>query len=225
MVLAVLCDGMGGYDKGEVASAAVINAFTDWMNTCLSVLSQSRIEDHVIRQQWDEIVSLQNKKIKEYGDKLGITLGTTVTALLITDSRYYIMNVGDGRVYEISESLKQITDDQTVVASDVANGLMTQEQADADPRRNVLRQAVGASGASDEIVPDFFFGEPTLNAVYMLCSDGFRHEIKPHEIYNAFHPLQMTNTEQMKMQTDGLIEANKQRNEEDNISVITIRTF
>lgn len=222
MVFAVLCDGMGGHDKGEVASASLINAFTEWMNTSLPVLVQNGIEDSIIRSQWDDIVARMNEKIMAYGNQNGITLGTTVVSLLLTDTRYYIMNVGDGRVYEISDDMKQFTNDQTVVANDVANGLITQEQADADPRRNVLLQCVGAS---EIVVPDFFYGETKQNAVYMLCSDGFRHEIDSQEIANAFHPSQMANADQMKAQTDSLIELNKQRNEEDNISVITIRTF
>ena len=222
MVLAVLCDGMGGLAKGEVASAAVVSAFTDWMNSHLPSLSQNTIEDSAIRAGWDAIVTEQNAKIQNYGSQVGVSLGTTVTALLLTDRRYYIMNVGDGRVYEITDSIKQITNDQTVVANDVANGVMTQEQAEADPRRNVLLQCVGAS---ETVVPDFFYGDTKQNAVYMLCSDGFRHEIKPHEILNAFQPSQMMSAQAMKAQADGLIELNKQRKEEDNISVITIRTF
>jgi serine/threonine protein phosphatase PrpC len=222
MVFAVLCDGMGGLSKGEVASAAVIHAFSEWMNNDLPALTREPIEDSEIRSRWDTIVTQENERIKEYGLRFNDHLGTTVTALLLTDNRYYIMNVGDGRVYEITDSLKQFTNDQTVVAREVANGNMTQEQADADPRRNVLLQCIGAS---DVVVPDFFYGKPMQNAVYMLCSDGFRHEIKPHEIQSAFQPGNMMSAEDMKARMDSLIELNKQRKEEDNISVITIRTF
>ena len=222
MVFAVLCDGMGGHDKGEVASASLINAFTEWMNNSLSLITHEEIEDSTIRSQWDEIVTQMNNKIMDYGHQSGITLGTTVVSLLLTDKRYYVMNVGDSRVYEINDTLKQITNDQTVVANDLANGLITQEQAEADPRRNVLLQCVGAS---ESVVPDFFYGDTSQNAVYMLCSDGFRHEITPNEILNGFHPSKMASADEMKTNTDELIETNKQRKEEDNISVITIRTF
>ena len=222
MVFAVLCDGMGGLSKGEVASAAVITAFTDWMNNSLSVLSDNIIDDLTIHRQWDTIACDQNEKIKEYGRSIGVSLGTTVTALLLTAARYYIMNIGDGRVYEITDSFKQITNDQTVAARDVSDGLITQEQAEEDPRQNVLLQCVGAS---ETVIPDFFYGDTVQNAVYMLCSDGFRHKIKPHEIHSTFHPSKMTNADGMKSQSDALIAINKQRIEEDNISVITVRTF
>lgn len=222
MVFAVLCDGMGGLSKGEVASASLINAFSDWMSQNLPSLSQGAIEDFVIRQQWDSVVTRQNEKTMNYGKQNGVNLGTTVVALLLTSQRYYVMNVGDSRAYEITQNLVQLTKDQTVVANEVALGNMTQEEADKDPRRNILLQCVGASNI---VLPDFFYGETQPNAVYMLCSDGFRHEITPQELLSAFVPEQMTDAGVMKQRADELIEVNKQRNEQDNISVITIRTF
>lgn len=59
----------------------------------------------------------------------------------------------------------------------------------------------------------------------MLCTDGFRHEISSHEIFNFLNPHMMVDAEGMKNNMQTLIEINKQRNEKDNISVITIRTY
>ena len=129
MVFAVLCDGMGGLDKGEVASASVIRAFDDWLKRDFPKLCSVPIEDSVIREQWNDIVNEQNNKIKAYGACHGVRLGTTVVAMLLTQNRYYILNVGDSRAYEISDGIKQITDDQTFVAREVALGNMTEEQA------------------------------------------------------------------------------------------------
>lgn len=222
MVFAVLCDGMGGLAKGEVASATLIDAFTGWMNTSLSVLSQNTIDENVIRNQWETIVTSYNEKIMNYGKQNGVNLGTTVSALLLTDSKYYILNIGDSRVYEISDTFMQLTKDQTLVAKEVEKGLLTPEQAEIDERRNVLLQCVGASNI---VVPDFFFGTTKLNAVYLLCSDGFRHTLSPQEIHTAFHPSYMCDCTIMGEREKQMIELNKQRNEDDNISVITIRTY
>lgn len=222
MVFAVLCDGMGGLAKGEVASATLIDAFTRWMNTSLSALSQNTIDENVIRNQWETIVTSYNGKIMNYGKQNGVNLGTTVSALLLTDSKYYILNIGDSRVYEISDTFMQLTKDQTLVAKEVEKGLLTPEQAEIDERRNVLLQCVGASNI---VVPDFFFGTTKLNAVYLLCSDGFRHTLSPQEIHTAFHPSYMCDYTIMGEREKQMIELNKQRNEDDNISVITIRTY
>lgn len=222
MVFAILCDGMGGLAKGEVASAAVIRAFDSWVHNELPALCNGAIEDHVIKAQWEKIITEQNQIIKTYGARQGVRLGTTAVVMLITQSRYYIMNVGDSRAYEISDTLAQLTVDQTFVAREVALGNMTEEQAQVDERRNVLLQCVGAS---EEVYPEMFFGETKQNAVYMLCSDGFRHEISPDEIYQKFNPNVLMDEYSMNTNSLELIELNKQRNERDNISVTLIRTF
>ena len=222
MVLAVLCDGMGGLDKGEVASASVIKAFDEWARNDLQQLTDAPIEDPVIRSQWEKIVSDQNNKIKSYGASLGIKLGTTVTAMLITQTRYYILNIGDTRAYELFNGIRQLTNDHTFVAREVALGNMTEDQARNDERRSVLLQCVGAS---DDVYPDMFFGAAQANAVYMLCCDGFRHEITPEEMYDRFEPDKMLDEHKMNQASVELIELNKQRQERDNITVALIRTF
>ena len=222
MVLAVLCDGMGGLDKGEVASASVIKAFDVWARNELPLLCEAPIEDPIIRTQWEKIVTEQNNKIKAYGAGMGIKLGTTVTAMLLTQTRYYIINVGDTRAYELFDGIRQLTNDQTFVAREVALGNMTEEEARNDERRSVLLQCVGAS---DDVFPDMFFGDAKANAVYMLCCDGFRHEITPDEMYDRFRPENMLDEHKMNQASLELIELNKQRQERDNITVALIRTF
>ena len=222
MVFAILCDGMGGLSKGEVASASVVNAYNKWAETRLPELSQGDLQDSDIRADWVQIATEYNEKIKTYGTQCGASMGTTVTAMLITEGRYYIINVGDTRAYEISDSIEVLTKDQTVVAREVELGNLTAEEAERDARRSVLLQCIGAS---DDVVPDMFYGETKLNATYMLCSDGFRHEISAAEIYEYLKPSMMLDADGMKRNMDALIEINKQRQERDNISVITVRTF
>ena len=222
MVFAILCDGMGGLANGEVASASLVNAFVKWSENKLPVLSANELVDAVIRNDWVNIATEFNEKIKVYGKKIGSPAGTTVTAILLTEKRYYIINVGDTRAYEISDSVNVLTKDQTVVARDVELGNITPEEAETDSRRSVLLQCVGAS---DVVYPDMFFGDTKLNAVYMLCSDGFRHEISSDEIFTYLNPNVMLNADGMKQNMDALIEINKQRQERDNITVVTIRTF
>ena len=222
MAFAVLCDGMGGLSKGEVASAAVIHAFREWAYTRLPELTRRPLEDAVIRSEWENIVQQQNQKIQNYGKSCGIHLGTTVVAMLLTESRYYVINVGDSRAYELTCGLRQITEDQTLVAREVAMGRITPEQAETHPQRNVLLQCVGAS---DQVYPDMFFGDTQINAVYMLCSDGFRHEITADEIFACLQPGVLFDDQTMQRNTISLIELNKQRQERDNISVALVRTF
>ena len=222
MAFAILCDGMGGLAKGDVASASVIRAFDYWIREELPQLCQAPIEDATIRFQWEKIITEQNETIKAYGARQGVKLGTTVVAMLLTQNRYYILNVGDSRAYELKDGIRQITNDHTFVAREVALGNMTEEQAMQDVRRSVLLQCVGAS---ESVYPDLFFGDVQENAVYMLCCDGFRHEITPEEMYEKLQPDVLMDEYQMNQNSVSLMELNKQRNERDNISVALIRTF
>lgn len=222
MVFAIVCDGMGGLQKGEVASATVVAAFDSWVMKKLPVLCQSELEEAQIRRDWSEIITECNEKIKIYGKKSGINLGTTVTAMLITPNQYFAVNVGDTRAYEITNNLKIITKDQTVVAREVEQGHLTPEQAAEDERRNVLLQCIGASEA---VYPDFFNDVTAFNAVYMLCSDGFRHQITSDEIHQYLQPGVLGNQEMMKKNMDALIKLNMDRQETDNITVLAVKTY
>ncbi|WP_040197757.1 PP2C family protein-serine/threonine phosphatase [Candidatus Soleaferrea massiliensis] len=222
LAFAVLCDGMGGLQKGEVASSSVVHAFMKWSGPRLQELCRAGLTDEDVRADWESIIRECSEKIRAYGIRSGIRLGTTVTAMLLSPDRCRIIHVGDTRAYEIKESIRLLTRDQTVVAHEVACGTLTEEQAETDARRNVLLQCVGAS---DAVFPDWFSGGSCGDAVYMLCSDGFRHKISAQEIHAAFSPENMTDTQTMREKERSLIELNKQRQERDNISVVTIRTY
>ena len=222
LVFAVLCDGMGGLSKGELASATLVNAFARWSVERLPEIYSDGITDSIIRREWETIIESQNSKIMEYGKNNGVKLGTTVSAILITDSRYYIVNVGDTRIYELSDYIVQLTKDQTLIQREIDAGELTPEQAKTDPRRSILLQCVGASPA---VYPEMFFGETKCDAVYMMCSDGFRHEITNDEIYESLSPFALLSVDDMRNNAEYLIDLNKKRMENDNISVVLIRTF
>ena len=221
MVFAILCDGMGGLAKGEVAGASVINAYLNWTETRLPQLCAAPLNAGDIHRDWQKLAVQYNEKIKYYGSCCGVALGTTLTAILLTETDYYVINVGDSRTYELTESLRQITKDHSFIAREMELGHMTAEEARTDPRRNVLLQCIGAS---ETVEPDFFTGKTQADAVYFLCSDGFRHEITPQEIEQTLRPAELSDEAVMQARLRELIDLNKARNERDNISVVAIRT-
>ena len=109
ITFAILCDGMGGLQKGEVASTSLISAFNDWVYNELPELCKAPIQDYDIRTQWENIVASQNKLIGAYGARQGIKLGTTIVVMLLTQTRYYVLNIGDSRAYEIFDTIHQLT--------------------------------------------------------------------------------------------------------------------
>lgn len=159
-------------------------------------------------------------QILEYSKENNIDgVGTTFSGILFIDDQYVIGHVGDTRVYHIGASLTQLTTDQTFVAREISRGTMTLEQSRTDKRRNLLLQCIGASKA---VEPQLICGKAEKGA-YMLCSDGFRHEISEAEIYESLNPINLMNKDAMHNNAKYLIEQVKKREEKDNISVLLIK--
>lgn len=221
VLLAVICDGMGGLAKGEVASAAVVRSFSEWFQKVLPGALSAGFTPEILHHGWQDIVLQSNRRISEYGAGIHVDLGTTAVAFLVIGTNYYIMNVGDSRVYSITDRIYQLTKDQTYVQREMDLGNMTYEQAMQDPQRNVLLQCIGASRV---ITPDYVAGQLEQNQCYLLCSDGFRHVISPDEITRSLNPKKLTDKAAMTKALVELTELDKARKEDDNISAILIRT-
>ena len=218
VLMAIVCDGMGGLAKGELASATVIRTFSKWFDEELPYELEN-VDMQVIGGKWSLILKSLNVQILEYGQQLGSNLGTTFSGILFVDDKYVIVHVGDTRIYHIGSTLHQLTTDQTFVAREISRGTMTAEQAKTDKRRNLLLQCVGASKNVD---PQILCGIAEKGA-YMICSDGFRHEITPSEMYESLNPINFLNENAMHNNAKYLIELVKSRQEKDNISVVLIK--
>lgn len=222
IAFAVICDGMGGLKKGELASALVVNAFSNWFEKELPPMMSKEYDVSWVMTRWTQIAQEQGRKIMEYGKLNGLSLGTTLTALLIVDDLYVYVHVGDSRLYALNSSIQQITKDQTLVAREVESGKITAEEAKTDSRKNVLLQCVGASKT---IIPEVNVGKVQPNDVFLLCSDGFRHEVSDEEIFGILAPSVLTSEKVMKKSLKDLIDLNKERNEKDNISALLIKAI
>lgn len=220
--LFIVCDGMGGLSHGELASATVIRGLAEWFDAEMPRLSQSEQIEEEVYAAVEKCIKQLNEKILNYGENSKVKLGTTMTALLIVHNKYYIAHIGDSRAYRVSKSVNQLTKDQTLVAREVARGNITEEQAKIDPRRNVLLQCVGAT---KEIEIDFSTGDVQENTVFMLCSDGFYHQITEEELTLNLNPETIKNDQQLKGKVVQLVELVKARNEVDNISVVAAKVL
>lgn len=220
VVLAVVCDGLGGLKRGEVASAAAVRSFSDWFQYIYpEFMTQVNISD-ILLESWYQMLALLNKSIQEYGVSSHLEIGTTVEALLLTQRRYYILHVGDCRVYCKDTKMKQLTKDQTYLQQQVDRGLMTQEQAAKDLRGNVILQCVGASRYLE---PDFLEGEIRAGQSFLLCSDGFRHMQSVEEISDGL-VISLTDGEaQMEERLLMMTARCRKRGEEDDISSIWVQ--
>lgn len=221
--LAVICDGMGGLQYGEVASMSIVSAFSQWADLVLPGLACREIEDSVIRNQWMDLLRLEHDRIAAFADTHGVHTGSTVVALLATQSRYYALSIGDSRLYRLDSQVSLLTQDHTLVAEEVRKGNMTVQQAQTAPMRSVLTKCVGVG---DDPRPDLFFGTPKENEIFLLCSDGFYNRSSAEELYAALLPGGFPpGPESVLRGIRHLIETDKLRGELDNISAAAIITY
>lgn len=220
LLLAVICDGMGGMEKGELASATVVRAFSDWFENDY-MNSSMTVSDEMIKKQWQDILEDVNSRLITYGKENQLQLGTTVSAILLKDNGQYVFgHVGDTRIYTLSDTLQQLTEDHTFIAREIKRGNMTIEEAKKDNRRNVLLQCIGVN---EFFEPQYENGRLAHGTALLLCSDGFRHMLSEDEISESLNPYKNLDEAQIKEKLREMIEWNKQRMETDNISAIYIK--
>lgn len=219
ILMSVICDGLGGLSRSEIASEMVIHEFEEWFSIELPYELEC-IDMGVIASKWVLLLKALNVRIREYGKEYGERSGTTFTGVLFIDERFVLVHVGDTRMYYIGESIEQLTCDHTYIAREILKGNLTQEQAKTNKHRNMLLQCIGASKMID---PQIICGK-VKQGVYMLCSDGFRHKVTENEIRDCFNFKDLKNRKKMEDKCRQLIDLNKQRKEKDNISVILIKT-
>lgn len=217
---AVVCDGMGGLSKGELASATLIRQFALWFEREFPELLYRGISPEYLRRNWEQLIYETNYRLGAYSSQHQVKLGTTVAALLVCENMYYVINVGDSRVYELADGINCLTRDQTLIQREIDLGNLTPEEAKKDRRRNVLLQCVGASNV---INPEFVFGAVNPGSHFLLCSDGFRHVLSRKEMYRKLGPMAVRSEREMEKNLKYMIELNKYRREEDNISAVLIR--
>lgn len=218
-VFCVLCDGMGGFKNGELASVSVVHAYMDWFRKRFIKNFRKMNEDMVIRD-WNDIAVKINSSIYKYGIKNGIKIGTTAVAALWWKDRYCILNVGDSRVYELKDNIIQLTKDHTWVEQELEAGHITKEQARVHKKKNILLKCIGGN---PDVAPDFFVGNIQYGAIYMLCSDGVRNKVTNDELYYFFHPTCMNSKSAILNNVNYIFDLNKSRGEKDNMTVAIIK--
>lgn len=220
--LFAVCDGMGGSNAGEVASALAIDTIHRHINEA-SQQSDRPLIGPVAAQvapptnrlasavrDANRVIYAQAGKRPEWAG-----MGTTVVAALLTDRLLSFAHVGDSRLYLIrARSIRPLTDDHSWVAEQVRSGLMTEEEAERSPRRNMVTRAVGVQPEVDVSV-----GEIELHTgdVLLLCSDGLTRGVGAGAILHS-----LTRTDDMSETAQHLISLANDAGGDDNITVVTL---
>jgi protein phosphatase len=178
--LAVLADGMGGHNAGEVASEMAVRSTTqsilaDWpAGRTPQAASAESVLVAAIEGANDEILRAASSQRRYQG------MGTTVVAVLWHGARVSIAHVGDSRAYRLRDGqLALLTRDHTSVRERFEKGLMTLEQTRTAPNRNVLTRAVGIE---PEVEVEVGTHDVLPRDVYLLCSDGVHDMLSDRSI-------------------------------------------
>ncbi len=221
VVFAAVCDGMGGLSKGELASAEMVRTCDLWFSTSFPALLESGFSAQKLYAEWNSLIQQENKKLVRYGTESQIELGTTIAALLVMNGHYYIVNVGDSRVYAVTDrAISVLTRDQTLVMNEAERGMMTYEEMEKDSRGKYLLECIGVN---ENVNPDFFEGTLESPVMFFLCSDGCRHLITNEEFYQMLNPQSIASEEQLRENIQRIVQENINRGETDNISAIALK--
>lgn len=182
--LFIVADGMGGHAGGDVASRLAIETFQQVLastDTAAPPLAPADRAESFLRST----ITMANARILDEGQRTPElrNMGTTLVAVRIDESDAagaHVAHVGDSRAYLYRErTLRQLTQDHSVVEDFVRQGLLTREEAAIHPRRNALTRAVGIDPA---IEPDYTFAPLQPGDLLLLCTDGLTKMIDDQDL-------------------------------------------
>lgn len=176
-VLLIVCDGMGGQNKGDLASSLAINTVVSSFKNRKGFLNS-----YFARLWVGKVIREANKSIYEQSQSNPNYqgMGTTITLLLIIKDVAIMGHVGDSRCYFLKShhDLVQMSEDQTYVGYLLRTGQITPEEALTHPKRHVLMNALGVYPSASVDIRVF----PYLNEEVLLCSDGLYNNVPVEDI-------------------------------------------
>ena len=176
--LAIVADGMGGHEGGQIASHIAVEA----IQQTYSSASESDPEKALIAA-FEEAHHRIQRRANEDPDLQG--MGTTCTACCIVGANLYYAHIGDSRLYLLRNgTLRPISRDHSLVARLVETGVIREEDAENHPQKHVLTAALGVA---DEIEPDVPAGPLSLEKsdVVLICTDGLWGQLTEAELKDA----------------------------------------
>ena len=205
--LYIVADGMGGHKAGDKASRMAIDITVDFVEKStlenpIAILKRAMI------YATNEIYKVANKDPELYG------MGTTMVVAVALEDKVVVANVGDSRFYVVSNEIKQITMDHSLVEELIRNGELERKKGRNHPEKNIITKAMGSK---DEVLPDFFEIDINPEDKYLLCSDGLSNMVEDDEIRDI-----IVDSDSLDDAALALIDRANYYGGSDNISVIII---
>ena len=206
--LMMVCDGIGGHNAGEIASAmALMSIGQAWEKTEFNDIEE--VYQWLIKKITEANEAIFTRSA-QYEDLYG--MGTTVVVASIIGNQLMIANVGDSRAYVLRNfQLKQLTEDQSLVNALLKSGEITPEEAENHPNKNIVTQSLGVTSSVEiDFVRMTIKNEDTL----ILCSDGLSDMLSLEEIRNV-----MNHYSDVEQQVEKAVQEANEAGGRDNITV------
>lgn len=213
--LFMVADGVGGHNSGELASRMAVGYMAQFV--ALHPIEQMK-DSFELKDYFFSLFTGANELIYGKSSSESDNRGMATTAVLcyLRDNKAYVVNVGDSRCYLVREgNLHQVTNDHSLVQEMINKGLITQEEAEERPDKNMITRALGGES---KVRPDFFVFETFPGDTIILCTDGLYGEIDPAYMANVAGSART-----MHGLSTELVNAANQNGGSDNISVVCIR--
>lgn len=183
LVLAVVCDGMGGARAGNVASALAVEVAKTYLESLPIQELRDRPGEHLTRAAAQANEALFARAVSDENCR---GMGTTMVAVMASPGKAHILNIGDSRAYRMGEEgIVKVTRDHSVVEDLVHRGELTPEQARIHPQKNLITRALGAE---PEARTDLYEVEMKPGEFLLLCSDGLSNQLTDQELlYEALY--------------------------------------
>ncbi len=225
MIMAVVCDGVGGLSAGELASATVAYRFAQWFNVELPTLlagmkAGSPLDLDTIQTVWGIMLANLNETIQAHARANKLTMGTTFTGMLFCGGRYLVAHVGDCRAYCLgSRGMRQITEDQTLLAKKLREGTLTPQEAATYNKKHVILQSVGTEGI---LRPAYYTGTYTATDLFVMCCDGAYRKAENQGIDTFFASVDRTSEDELRKACQSVVAYDISHGEKDNLTVVAV---
>lgn len=178
--LAILADGMGGYNGGEIASKLATENIKDYIkNNLYSTLPDKKEIEKLILSAIEYANMVVYEKSKEDENLNG--MGTTLEVCLIYNNIVYIAHIGDSRVYLIRNGkIEKLTTDHSYVENLVKEGKISKEEAINHPKKNIITKALGCTAFAE---PDVIQKKMEKKDIIVMTSDGLTNKLTDKQIY------------------------------------------
>lgn len=212
---AIVCDGMGGVNGGDVASNLAVKSIKESLSNGI----------------WEELGEIQNSDIKKMlknalkkanleiftnaqDNKDLAGMGTTAVLVAIVNDKIHVAHVGDSRAYLVRQGkINQLTIDHSMVQEMIDEGEITHEEAKMHPNKNIITRALGIS---KDVDVDYSMKTKKAGDAVIICTDGLTNYLDQKEILDYFK------IEKGEAFLDGLISAANERGGADNITVVVL---